>query len=91
MGDGIPRALSSGGEVLINGKRYPIVGTICMDNFMIDLGNNPDHLAAGHGVTIIGSDGGESITVSDIGVVSGVNPRELSIHIGSSRRVGRHV
>ncbi len=37
-GDGYPRALSSRGEVLIRGQRHPIVGRICMDQFMVDIG-----------------------------------------------------
>ncbi|HEX5693605.1 MAG TPA: alanine racemase, partial [Arenimonas sp.] len=37
-GDGLPRSLSSRGEVLVRGRRLPIVGRICMDQFMVDLG-----------------------------------------------------
>jgi alanine racemase len=37
-GDGWPRALSSRGQVLIRGLRHPIVGRICMDQFMVDIG-----------------------------------------------------
>ena len=37
-GDGYPRALSSRGEVLIRGQRHPLVGRICMDQFMVDIG-----------------------------------------------------
>ncbi|MCX7679984.1 MAG: alanine racemase [Spirochaetes bacterium] len=39
-GDGYPRSLSNKAEVLIRGKRYPVVGTICMDQTMIDIGPN---------------------------------------------------
>jgi alanine racemase len=40
--DGYPRALSNKGQVLIRGKRYPIVGRICMDQCMADLGPEPE-------------------------------------------------
>ena len=41
-GDGYPRALAGRAEVLIRGRRYPVVGTVCMDQCMVDLGPNPD-------------------------------------------------
>ena len=37
-GDGYPRSLSSRGEVLVRGQRYPIIGRVCMDQFMVDVG-----------------------------------------------------
>src|SRR5690606_1989696 len=39
-GDGYPRALSSRGRVLIRGREYPIVGRVCMDQFMVDIGSD---------------------------------------------------
>ncbi len=41
-GDGYNRLLSNRGSVAVRGKRYPVVGTVCMDQFMIDLGPDPD-------------------------------------------------
>ncbi|MBT3272683.1 MAG: alanine racemase [Spirochaetales bacterium] len=41
-GDGYPRILSNRSEVLIRGKRYPVIGTICMDQFLVDLGTDSD-------------------------------------------------
>ncbi len=41
-GDGYSRLLSGRGEVLVDHKRYPIVGRICMDQLMVDLGTDPD-------------------------------------------------
>ncbi|TXJ05320.1 MAG: alanine racemase [Aeromicrobium sp.] len=55
-GDGIPRAASNRAEVRISGTRAPIRGTVCMDQFMIDLGDVP--AKAGDWVTLFGS--GES-------------------------------
>ena len=40
--DGYSRAISNRGEVLIRGKRYPVVGTVCMDQLLVDLGPDPD-------------------------------------------------
>lgn len=63
--DGYPRYLSSKGEVLVHGKRCPIVGRICMDQFMIDVSHISD-LKIADEVTLIGTDGNETITVEDI-------------------------
>ncbi len=66
-GDGYPRALSNRGQVLIRGKRLPIVGRVCMDQFMVDLG--PDGTAYnGDDVVLIGRQGGETIRVEDVAV-----------------------
>ena len=40
-GDGYPRSLSNKGYVLVHGKRAPIVGRVCMDQFMIDVTDIP--------------------------------------------------
>lgn len=40
--DGIRRALTNNGEVVINGKKANIIGTVCMDSFMIDVTAIPD-------------------------------------------------
>lgn len=64
-GDGYPRALSNRGQVLIRGRRLPIVGRVCMDQFMVDLG--PDGSAwNGDDVALIGSQGEETIRVEDL-------------------------
>jgi len=63
-GDGYRRALSNRGEVLIRGKRYPIAGTICMDQFMVDVGDNEVYV--GDEVVLIGRQGDEEIKLADI-------------------------
>ena len=63
--DGYPRYLSNKGEVLVHGTRCPIVGRICMDQFMIDVSHLPQVNIADD-VTLIGTDGNETITVEDI-------------------------
>lgn len=63
--DGYPRYLSNKGEVIIKGTRCPIIGRICMDQFMADITNIPD-AKIGDCVTLVGTDGGETVTIDDI-------------------------
>ena len=59
--DGVPRALfSGGGEVLINGTRFPLAGMVTMDQTLVDLGDNQE-VSLGDRVVLIGSSGKESI------------------------------
>jgi alanine racemase len=74
-GDGYPRALSSRGEVLIRGRRHPIVGRICMDQFMVDIGHdsawNEDE------VVLVGAQGDAAITVEAVAEAAGTIPYEI--------------
>lgn len=63
-GDGYLRALSNKGEVLIRGKRFPIVGSICMDQLMCDIGDNEAYV--GDEVVLIGKQGDEEISLREI-------------------------
>jgi alanine racemase len=63
--DGYPRKLSNQGEVLLGGKRVSVVGTICMDQFMVDASQVPD-VKIGDEVVIIGRQGTECISVEEI-------------------------
>ncbi len=63
--DGYPRYLSNRGEVLVHGTRCKILGRICMDQFMIDVSHIPDVTIADE-VTLIGTDGNETIAVEDV-------------------------
>jgi len=75
-GDGWPRALSSKGEVLVRGLRRPIVGRICMDQFMVDLG--PDGSAWNEDeVVLIGTQGGEGIDAESVALAAGTIPYEI--------------
>lgn len=69
-GDGYPRALSGVGYVLIRGKKAPILGRICMDQFMVDVTHIED-ASFGDKVTLIGRDGNEYISVEMLGELSG--------------------
>lgn len=63
--DGYPRALSNKADVIIHGKRVPIVGRICMDQFMVDV-SAVDDIKVGDQVTLMGRDGDEEITVEEL-------------------------
>ena len=68
--DGYPRTLSNVGMVLIRGKRAPIVGRVCMDQFMVDV-TRIEGVSFGDTVTLIGEDGNEHISVEELGALSG--------------------
>lgn len=63
--DGMKRALSNRGRVLVNGTYAPIVGRICMDQFMIDVTDTPD-VKIGDIVTIFGRDGDNLLSVEEV-------------------------
>ena len=69
-GDGYPRSLSGKGYVLIHGKKAPILGRVCMDQFMVDISEIPEAME-GDKVTLLGMDGTERITAEELGELSG--------------------
>lgn len=85
-GDGYPRSLSGKGEVLIAGKRAPILGRICMDQFMVDVSHIPE-AREGQAVTLLGRDGTEEITAEELAARSGGFHYELLCCLG--KRVPR--
>ena len=76
-GDGYPRSLSNKGYVLIHGKKAPILGRVCMDQFMVDVSLIPEAVQSDE-VTLIGRDGEESITMEELGELSGRFNYELA-------------
>lgn len=85
-GDGFPRALSSRGQVLVRGRRQPIVGRLCMDQFMVDIG--PGGTAYNEDeVVLIGSQGDEVIRCEDVAVAAGTIPYEILV--GLNTRIPR--
>ncbi len=88
-GDGYPRSLSGKGYVLIRGQRAPILGRVCMDQFMVDV-THIEGACEGDKVTLIGRDGDEEITADGLGEMSGrfnyelvceLNPRLPRIYL----------
>lgn len=81
-GDGYPRSLSNKGYVLINGQRAPILGRVCMDQFMVDITNVTGDVRTESVVTLIGKDGTEEITMETLGALSGRFNYELACDLG---------
>ena len=94
--DGYPRALSGKGWVLVHGKKAPICGRVCMDQFMVDVTDIGD-VKMGDEVTLLGKDGEETITADTLGDLSGrfsyelicdINKRVPRIYIKDGREQG---
>lgn len=84
--DGIPRALSNKGVVLIKGKKAPIVGRICMDQLMVDVTEISD-VSDGDIVVLIGKSGEKEILAADLAKCTGTISNEILSQLGS--RLGR--
>jgi alanine racemase len=74
-GDGYFRALSNVAHVLIRGKRYPVIGRVCMDQIMVNI--EWDTAYNGDVVTLLGADGDELITCEHIADWAGTIPYEV--------------
>jgi len=83
--DGFSRRLSSRGKVLINGKRYPVVGRVTMDMILVEVGE--DRVQMGDEAVIIGSQGIESITADEMAALDDTISYEIICGIG--KRVPR--
>lgn len=79
--DGYPRSLSNKGCVLIHGRRAPIRGRICMDQFMADVTDIAD-ARAGDLVTLAGVDGTQRISLEELGGLSGRFNYEFACGLG---------
>lgn len=75
-GDGFNRALSNKGEVLINGHRHPVIGRICMDQLMVDIGHDSS-IRVGDEVVMYGRQGDDEITVEEVAEKLGTIPYEV--------------
>jgi alanine racemase len=84
-GDGYPRGLSNKGQVLLHGRRYPVIGTVCMDQTIVNIGNGEAH--NGDEAVLIGRQGDEVITADDIAAQLGTISYEVLT--GISQRVPR--
>ncbi len=75
-----PSSAREGGELLVRGHRAPIVGRVCMDMLMIDVGGIPD-ASPGDTVTLFGEDGSERQTAADLAARCGTIPYELLCNV----------
>jgi alanine racemase len=85
--DGVRRDMGNNGEVLIAGRRYPIVGRVSMDNITVDLGHDEPGVAIETPVILIGRSGAERQTVEDLARRLGTIHHEVLC--GLSARVTR--
>lgn len=84
--DGYPRCLSNMGRVLVNSQYAPIVGRVCMDQFMIDV-TDIDGVKVGTQVTLVGKDGDKELSMEEVSELAHSFNYELPCRI--SRRVDR--
>ena len=64
-GDGVRRGLTNNADVLVGGVRWPLVGTVSMDNVTVEVGS-PPAAAVGDPAVLIGAQGGERITAEEV-------------------------
>ncbi len=79
--DGYPRALTNTGEVLVGGRRTKIVGSVCMDQMMVDVTEVPG-AAVGDEVVLLGCQGGENIGAGELAAHTGTIHYEIFCGIG---------
>lgn len=89
-GDGYSRLLSNRGRMLVGGQSMPIVGRVCMDQTMIDLGPEAPSVRVGDDVVLLGRDGDQEITVAELAELMGTITYEVTCLI-SARVPRRHV
>ena len=96
--DGVNRLISNRGQVLVRGQRCPIIGRVCMDQFMIDVTKVPE-TKVGDVVTIFGRDGDDEITADDVADLIGtigyevtclITPRVPRVYIEDGQVVSVH-
>ena len=85
-GDGYQRNLSNRGYVLIRGKKVNIIGRVCMDQFMVDV-TDLEEVCEGDEVTLIGTDGANTITTEELAELAGTFNYEFVCDLG--KRVPR--
>jgi alanine racemase len=90
-GDGYFRALSNRGQVIINGRKYPIAGRVCMDQIMVNV--ERDSVFPGDEVVLLGESGGAAISANDLAdwagtigyeVLTNINSRVPRVYAGGS-------
>jgi alanine racemase len=74
-GDGYPRAMSGKAEVIAHGRRYPVVGRICMDQIMVSIGW--DSAYNGDEVVLLGGKGEATISIEEMAAWAGTIPHDI--------------
>ena len=76
-GDGYPRRLSNQGQMLLRGRRVPILGRVCMDQTVVDVTDLPD-AQPGDEAVCIGAQGSDCITAHEIASQIDATPHEIT-------------
>lgn len=87
-GDGYPRILSGRADVLVNGRRAPVIGNVCMDMMMVDV-TDAGEIAPESEVVLMGAQGSERITPDELARLAETIPYEIML--GFSQRVARRL
>jgi serine/alanine racemase len=75
--DGLPRQISgNGGMGIVNGRKVPIIGRVCMDMIMLDV-TEVENVQAGDTVTLIGKDGDEEIRCEEVAKAAGTITNDI--------------
>ncbi len=80
-GDGYFRSLSNVGQVILRGRTYPVVGRVCMDQLLVDIGG--DSAWNGDTVTLLGRGEGQVISAESIAEKAGTIPYEVLTNINT--------
>ena len=81
--DGLPQCLcQNGGQVLLRGRRCPMVGRMCMDQLLVDVTDVPS-VAAGDVATMIGVCDGVRIDALEVAARCGISTNELLSRLGA--------
>jgi len=80
-GDGYMRTMSGQAEVIVNGRRFPVVGRICMDQVMVDIGQSSAY--NGDEVVLLGEGGGAHIRIEELAAWANTIPHEVLTSINT--------
>lgn len=83
--DGFSRLFSNNADVLVRGRRAPVVGRVCMDVTMIDV-TGIDGVSDADDVIIVGSQGGENVSACELARLAGTIPYEVMLSLGNRAR-----
>jgi alanine racemase len=78
---GFDLLLSNAAEVIVSGHRAPVVGRVCMDQTLVDVGGIPD-VAVGDKVTLIGREGNQSISAEELAEKAHTIPYDIITRVG---------
>jgi alanine racemase len=78
-GDGYSRSFTNKSQCIIGGRRYELVGSVCMDQLMVDIGDG--EVEIGDRVVLVGSSGGEAISANELAGLIGTIPYEITTRI----------